>query len=163
MSISPLLSATPAIQVHVATALVAVVLLPLTLFRRRRDRLHKISGYIWVTAMLVTSVLSFWINGIRLIGPFSPIHVLSGLVIFNVIWAMVEVRRRNIARHEVILKGTAFWSLGVAGLFTLLPGRMMGQIIFGEAQVTGFVAVFTLATLIVARNGFPKGFRSVDG
>ncbi|WP_407495354.1 DUF2306 domain-containing protein [Pseudooceanicola sp. MF1-13] len=162
MTFDPLMTAMPSIQIHVAAALLSVVLLPLTLFRRRRDRVHKITGYVWVTAMLVTAVSSFWINGIRMVGPFSPIHLLSVLVIFNVIWALVEVRRSNIARHELILKATAFWSLGVAGLFTLLPGRMMGEMVFGDAQVTGFTAAFTLAVLLVVRNGFPKGFRAIE-
>jgi len=162
MTLAPLMTATFAIQLHVAAAILSIALLPLNLFRKRRDRVHKVTGYVWVTAMLITAVSSFWINGIRLVGPFSPIHLLSVLVIFNVIWAIVEVRRRNIARHETILKGTAFWSLGVAGLFTLLPGRMMGEVIFGDAQVAGFTAVFTIAALLVARNGFPKGFRSLE-
>jgi hypothetical protein len=41
-----------------------------------------------------------------------------------------------------------------------LPGRMMGEMIFGEAQVMGFTAVLTLAVLLVARTGLPKGVPS---
>lgn len=159
MTLDPILTASPAIQAHVAAALLSVALLPLTLFRRRRDRLHKMAGYIWFTSMVVTAVSSFWIMDIRLIGPFSPIHALSVLTLVNVVWALVEVLRGNIRRHELILKATAFWSLGVAGLFTLLPGRLMNEALFGDAGVAGFSAAFVIATALVARGGFPRGFR----
>ncbi len=161
MTLTPILTATPEIQIHVIAALLTLALLPLTLFRKKRDRVHKVSGYIWITAMMVTAFSSFWINGIRLVGPFSPIHALSVLTIVNVVWALVEVRRRRIRTHEQILKTTAFWSLGVAGLFTLLPGRMMNHALFGDASVAGFAAAFTIATILVARYGFPRGYRDI--
>lgn len=144
MSLTPLLSASPLIQLHVCAALLSVALLPWTLFRRRRDRVHKRAGYVWLLAMLVTALSSFWIHSIRLFGPFSPIHVLSAVTLVNLGWALWEVRRRNIKAHERILKATAFWALGVAGLFTLLPGRLMSQVLFGQAQLVGFVAVAVL-------------------
>ncbi|MGH1367493.1 MAG: DUF2306 domain-containing protein [Maritimibacter sp.] len=161
MTLDPLLSAGPAIQLHVLAALLTIALLPFTLFRRRKDRIHKVAGYVWVCAMLVTSISSFWITGIRLVGPFSPIHLLSVVVIYNVIWALREVLRGHVRRHELILKGTAFWSLGVAGLFTLLPGRLMNEALFGAAPVAGFTVAFALATLTTAHFGFPRGFREV--
>ncbi|WP_375175488.1 DUF2306 domain-containing protein [Pseudooceanicola sp.] len=159
MSLTPLLSASVAIQIHVLAALLAILLLPLTLFRRRRDRVHKVAGYVWVTAMLTTAISSFWINGIRLIGPFSPIHLLSVLTLYNVIWAVVELRRGNRRAHEGILRATAYWSLGLAGLFTLIPGRMMAEALFGEAQVTGFLSVLTLVGLVAFRARVQRDLR----
>lgn len=156
MTLLPLFSASVTIQVHVYAALLAVALLPITLFRRRRDRVHKIAGYVWVLAMLTTALSSFWINGIRMVGPFSPIHLLSAMTLVNVVWSIIEVRRGNIAAHQTILRATAFWALGVAGMFTLLPGRLMGQVLFGQDQVAGFIAVFTLAVLLIARFGMPR-------
>lgn len=158
MSFDPVLSASPVIHLHIVAALLAVGLLPFSLFRKRRDRVHKVSGYVWITAMLVTALSSFWINGIRLIGPFSPIHVLSVLTLFNVIWGLVEIKRGQYRAHERTMKLTAFWALGVAGLFTMLPGRLMNEALFGKAGVAGFATLFVIATFILARNGFPRGF-----
>ncbi|SFO76568.1 hypothetical protein SAMN03159463_02866 [Mesorhizobium sp. NFR06] len=45
--------------------------------------------------MLVIAVSSFWIQQIRLIGPFSPIHVLSILVLVTVplaVWYAHTIR-----------------------------------------------------------------------
>lgn len=161
MSLDPILSAAPVVQLHIIAALLSVALLPLTLFRKRRDRVHKIAGYVWLLAMLTTAASSFWISGLRLVGPFSPIHLLSVLVLVNVVWSLIEVRRGNIRAHERILKGTAFWALGVAGLFTLLPGRLMNEALFGEASVAGFSVAFAVGAALVARNGFPAGFREI--
>lgn len=161
MFLSPLLEATPAIQIHVLSAVWAIALLPVVLLRRRRDRLHKMTGYAWVTAMLVTAISSFWIHGIRLVGSFSPIHVLSVLTICNVIWAIIEVRRGRIAVHQKILRNTALWSLGVAGLFTLLPGRIMSEALFGDAQIKGFASTLVLVALLVARHGVTRRARGL--
>lgn len=157
MTLAPLLAASPVVQIHVTAALLSVALLPLTLFRRRRDRVHRGAGYVWLVAMLLTALSSFWINGIRLIGAFSPIHLLSVVTLVNIVWALVEVKRRNIAAHERILKGTAFWALGVAGLFTLLPGRIMSVVLFGPYQLAGFVMVAAGAILLVLWLRLPGG------
>jgi uncharacterized membrane protein len=159
MTLAPLLSASPAIQAHVLAALLAVALLPLTLLRRRRDRVHRLAGYVWIGAMLITAISSFWINGIRLIGPFSPIHLLSVLTIGNVVWAVVEVRRGNIRAHERILKGTAVWALGVAGLLTLLPGRMMSVALFGGGQEAGFALAVVAVAVLIFRGAIARRVR----
>ncbi len=49
MDFAPLLNASPAIQIHVAAAVIAFALGGFVLFRRKGDRLHRIGGKIWVT------------------------------------------------------------------------------------------------------------------
>ncbi|MBV7410437.1 DUF2306 domain-containing protein [Maritimibacter sp. DP1N21-5] len=129
--LSPLTDAPLAVQIHAIAALEAVVLTPLALLRRRRDRLHKIAGYLWVTNMVLAAASSFWITEIRLIGPFSPIHALSVLTLVNVVLAVRAIWRRNVTAHQAIMKATAFWGLGVAGLLALVPGRRMHAVLFG--------------------------------
>lgn len=63
----PLMDARIAVQLHVAAALLAITLLPLTLFRKRRkrrDRIHRSAGYLWVTTMLTAALSSFFIHGV---------------------------------------------------------------------------------------------------
>src|SRR4051812_50154529 len=38
---------------------------------------HRTLGWIWVLLMASVAISSFWIHTIRLVGPFSPIHLLS--------------------------------------------------------------------------------------
>lgn len=139
------------VQLHVIAALLGVALAPLQLFRRRRDRLHKILGYTWVMALAFTALSSFAIHDLRLIGPFSPIHLLSVWVLYSLWVAIRAARSGDIARHSATLRQTAFWGLGVAGAFTLIPGRLMGEVLFGRFALEGFVLVLGLMGLVFVR------------
>ena len=139
--LTPLLEAPTAVQIHAFAALEAVLLTPIVLFRKKRDIIHRISGYIWVTNMLIAAFSSFWIMEIQLVGPFSPIHALSLYVIFNVVNAVRHARRGN-------MQGTALWGLGIAGAFTLLPGRRMNEVIFGPSIDDG-VSLAVLASVVM--------------
>ena len=77
MSLTPLFDAPVAVQVHAAAALAALLLGALVLFRRKGTPLHRAMGRVWVVLMLVAATSSLFINEIRLIGPFSPIHIFS--------------------------------------------------------------------------------------
>jgi uncharacterized membrane protein len=145
-----LLSAPVSVQIHVASALVALSLTPVQFWRRVGDRPHRAIGYLWVLAMAATSLSSFWIHDLRLLGPFSPIHGLSAYVLLTLLMAIRAVRRGDIVAHRRMLRDCAFWGLGVAGLFTLLPGRLMGQTLFPDLAWAGFglaVCLFLGATL----------------
>jgi uncharacterized membrane protein len=165
---TPLFQADLAVQIHALSAIEAIVLTPFALFRRRRDRIHKIAGYAWSTNMLIAAFSSFFISGFGLIGPFGPIHALSLLVLFNVVWAIRAIRRRDIRAHEAIMKQTAFWGLGVAGGLTFVPGRLMHDVIFGPApndgtnpglwlsfSVVGIAAAYTLLKVARERRAAP--------
>jgi uncharacterized membrane protein len=103
MSLAPLLEAPGTIPLH-AFAAMAAFALGIVQFAAPKGTLpHRTIGWIWVLLMFVVAISSFWIHEIRLVGPFSPIHLLS---IF-------------------------FGALVVAGLFTFLPGRIMHAVVFG--------------------------------
>lgn len=139
-----MLDTTPAIQLHVLCAAGACLLGPIVLWRRRRDRWHKIMGYTWVVFMALTSLSSFAIFEIRLLGPFSPIHGLSIFVLFN-LWRHVTAARQNrIMDHQKGMQQLYIWALLVAGLFTFLPGRVMNRTFFPDAPVTGFIILALL-------------------
>ncbi|MCB1338648.1 MAG: DUF2306 domain-containing protein [Maritimibacter sp.] len=144
---TPILTADPAVRIHVFAALAAVALTPLVLLRRRRDRLHKRAGYAWIASIVIAAAASFWINEIRLAGPFSPIHALSIVALVNVALAIRAVRRGNLARHRAILRQTVFWSLGVAGGFTFLPGRRMHAVLFGPQSAADGTDLATVAAI----------------
>lgn len=137
MILDPILTAPTAVQIHAVAAIEALALTPVVLLRKRRDRWHRLAGYAWTANMALAALSSFWIMEIRLVGPFSPIHALSVLTLINLVLAIRAIRRRDVARHEGIMRATAFWALGVAGAFTLLPGRRMHAILFGPASGEG--------------------------
>lgn len=148
MNISTFLHAPIDIQIHVIAAITALVLGPVSIYRTRRDRLHKWSGYFWLVAMLVTIASSFSIFELQVIGPFSPIHALSLLSLWSV-WRIVSLARSGrFVAHRTTAKWLYFGGVCTAGLFTLWPGRVMSQIAFPNNPVEGFGAVIGALLLV---------------
>lgn len=141
LTLQPLLDASPVIQFHVASASIALLLGPLALYRKRRDRLHKITGYIWVLAMGITALSSFGIHSFALIGPFSPIHLLAILALWSLFEGMRHVFAGRIREHQAVMRGLYMNGLLVAGMFNFLPGRVTNRMIFGDASHLGYVVM----------------------
>jgi len=132
MSLAPLLTADPAIQLHAITAIAALVLGALILFRRKGTALHRLLGRVWVVLMLVVATSALFINEIRLIGPFSPIHIFSVLTYVGIGQGLWAIRvQRNIAVHRAQMQSVYLGALILAGAFTFLPGRRMHEVLFG--------------------------------
>ena len=131
MSLAPLLDAAPVIPLH-ALAAMAAFALGIVQFAAPKGTLpHRTIGWIWVGLMVVVAGSSFWIHEIRLLGPWSPIHLLSIMVLVLLPVAVVAARRHNVSRHRKTMIGIFTGGLVVAGLFTLLPGRIMHAVFFG--------------------------------
>ncbi len=131
MNLTPVLTAPVAIQLHAFTAL-ALIPLTITLFViRRGSPLHKSLGWSWISGMTLVAVSSFWVHEIRLVGGFSPIHLLSIVSLATMAGAILAIRRRNIRRHRVAMLSLVWGALVSAGAFTLLPGRIMHDVILG--------------------------------
>ena len=132
MSLTPLLDAAPAIPLH-AFAAMAALALGIVQFAAPKGTLpHRTIGWIWVVLMATVAASSFWIHQLRLLGPWSPIHLLSILVLVLLPIAVVSAHRHHVSRHRGIMIGVFSGGLVVAGLFTLLPGRIMHAVIFGQ-------------------------------
>lgn len=149
MSLDPLLSASPAIQIHVAGALIALLIGPFALWRKRRDLWHRMIGYTYLTAFLTAALASFFIHGMRLVGPFGPIHLLSLWAIFHIVRGVQQARARQIAAHRATMRGLYFQALGVALIFTFLPGRVMNQLVFPGAPIVGAVVVIATGHVVL--------------
>ena len=82
--------------------------------------------------MLTIAVSSFFIHSIRLWGPFSPIHLLSIFTVVMLARAVFNARRHRVDAHRNAMVGLFLGALGIAGAFTLLPGRIMHAVVFGS-------------------------------
>jgi uncharacterized membrane protein len=132
MTLAPLLDAAPAIPVHAFAAMTAFAL-GLVQFAAPKGALpHRTVGWIWVGLMTVVAASSFWIHEIRLLGPWSPIHLLSIFTLIVLPIAVWRARRHRIADHRRIMTMIFVGALVIAGLFTFLPGRIMHAVIFGH-------------------------------
>ena len=132
MSFAPLLDAAPAIPLH-AFAAMSAFLLGLVQFAAPKGTLpHRTLGWIWVLLMACVALSSFWIHQIRLIGPWSPIHLLSIFTLVMLPLAVWRAHRHRVTDHRRIMMALFSGALVVAGLFTLLPGRIMHAVVFGH-------------------------------
>ena len=130
MTLSPLLNPSAAIQIHAVAALLSAALAVYLFSRRKGDGPHRLAGKVWVGAMAVTAVTSFWIAEIR-DGRLSPIHILSVITLVTLVVAVRAARRGNLRRHRIAMISLTFGALAVAGAFTLLPGRIMHAVLLG--------------------------------
>ena len=73
----------------------------------------------------------FFIHTIRLVGPFSPIHILSVVALVSLWLGVKAAREGNIRRDKGYMLSLFALALVVTGGFTLLPGRAMHGVLFG--------------------------------
>lgn len=146
MTLSPLLEANFAIQIHALFAIVCFFLGGVVLFRGKGDRAHRIAGRVWVALMLVVAVSSLFIHVIRLIGIWSPIHLLSIATIWFLVKGVWLARQGRIAEHRTAMQTTYLGALVLAGGFTFLPGRIMHEVFFEGPQP--WVGIVVSAVLV---------------
>lgn len=156
-----------AIQIHIVAACAALLIGPFALYRRKRDRLHRCAGYLWIVAMAVAAIGSFWINGFAVIGPFSPIHALSAYALVTLATGLHAIRTGDRAGHERRFRGLYWHGLAVAGLFTFLPGRLLNGLLFGATPALGYgVIALGLAAIaaeaVIRRRGAGQSARGRD-
>ena len=131
MSLQPLLNAPAAIQIHAYLALAALLLGASQLVMTKGTFRHRLIGWAWVLFMLVVAISSFWIHEIRQFGSFSLIHLLSVWTLISVPFAIIAARQGRIKGHKRAMVSLYFGALVIAGAFTLLPGRVMHEAVFG--------------------------------
>jgi uncharacterized membrane protein len=132
MSLEPLMAEPFPIPWHAMAALVAL-LLGATQFALPKGTLrHRTVGFVWAALMLFIAASGFWINELRMVGPWSVIHLLSILVLITVPLAVCHAHNHRVARHRSAMISLYVFALIGAGLFTLLPGRVMHEVVFGD-------------------------------
>lgn len=117
-----------AIWLHVIIILPAVPLGAWVLWRPKGTPAHKLAGRIWAVLMLITAVDSYWLRTVG--GGLGPIHLLSALTLVSIPMGVHYIRRGDVAAHVRSMRGN-YIGLCLAGAAALIPGRFLGQLIFG--------------------------------
>jgi uncharacterized membrane protein len=128
----------PTIAIHMSLALTAVAIGPVALWARlglqQRPQLHRAFGYAWVTCMLGAVLTGVFIRDFRLpnVAGYTPIHLLIPLTLITLYRAFRCLAAGNVAGHRQNMQWLYFSACIVAGAFTLLPGRYLGQWVWGQ-------------------------------
>ena len=129
---------TPIIAIHMTAATLAVATGPVALWARKgrvqRPRLHRAFGYAWVTLLLVTAISSIFIRDFRLpnLSGYTPIHLLVPLTLVMLFVAFRFLFLGNINGHRKTMFRLYVGACVVAGGFTLMPSRYLGQLVWGQ-------------------------------
>ncbi|MEO6623742.1 MAG: DUF2306 domain-containing protein [Burkholderiaceae bacterium] len=129
---------TPIIAVHITAATLAVATGPIALWARKgreqRPRLHRAFGYAWVTLMLVAAFSSVFILDFSLpnLAGYTPMHLLVPVVLGMLFAAFRFLSLGSINGHRKTMQRLYLGACVVAGGFTLLPSRYLGQLLWGE-------------------------------
>lgn len=124
-----------AVQWHLPLALGALLLGPWALWSRKGSTLHRSAGRVWVLLMLGAALSSLFIRSVALpnLAGFSPIHLLSVATLVNLPLGVRAAMQGRIQVHRKTMRGLYIGGCLVAGAFTLMPGRYLGQLLWGQA------------------------------
>ena len=131
------------IYVHAFFALAAVPVGLYIFFKKKGTNQHRFIGRVWVSFLLIVSVTALFITSPMTDTIFNPrfyswIHLLIPYTIGALIYSIYSIRQCKKTRlekhknaHMRSMIGLYFGALVVAGAFTLMPGRIFHEILFG--------------------------------
>ncbi len=131
----------PLIFFHLVTATGALLLGLFMLLRRKGTRSHRLLGWTWVALMASTALASAFIRDYRLpnLWGYTPIHLFTVTVAVMLPLGLWYAKRGRIEGHRKTMQRLYIGACVVAGLFTLLPGRFLGSLLWGT-PLTGLVS-----------------------
>tara|TARA_B110000503_G_scaffold139832_1_gene229179 strand:+ start:1294 stop:1608 length:315 start_codon:yes stop_codon:yes gene_type:complete len=100
---------------------------------KKGTRPHKFLGRIYMVLMLFTASVTLFMSaqvGPTLFDHFGFIHLLSLLVLYSVPSAYFAIKAGDVKTHKTAMVGLYIGGMLVAGGFTLVPGRFLGDLIF---------------------------------
>jgi len=124
------------IYIHAFFALIAVPVGLYILLTKKGTQKHKLTGRIWTLFLLIVSFTALFIQAINP-GEYSLIHLLIPWTIGSLIYSIWSIRKFQKTKlqkykkaHMCSMIGVYVGALLVAGVFTLMPGRLFYEILF---------------------------------
>ena len=135
-----LLERHPLVFFHLVTAFAALLLGAIILMRRKGTTSHRLLGWVWVALMGSTALATAFIRDYQLpnIAGITPIHAFTVLVAVGLPRGIWHIRHGNVQAHRKQMKGLFIGGCILAGVFTLVPGRFLGTLLW--KQVLGVIA-----------------------
>lgn len=118
---------TPLIVTHASSAGLALGLGAWVLWSSKGTPAHRLGGRVWALLMLVVALTSLGIYR----ESYSWIHFLSFWTLVVLPYGVIQARKGEVTKHKRTMRGLYIGALLIAGAFTLLPQRLLGQAVWG--------------------------------
>ena len=124
----------PLIALHLASAVLALLVGTVVMLRPKGTFSHRTLGWGFVVLLGATALTSVFIRdyGMPNLAGYTPIHaftVWTSVLLPLGIW---RIRHGRVEAHRRTMRGLFFGACVIAGLFTLLPGRFLGNLLWKQ-------------------------------
>jgi uncharacterized membrane protein len=133
MRLAPLLQVSPAIQIHVAAAVLALFLGTYQFLARKGTIPHRILGWVWIVLLGSICVSSFFIPGTLFIGPISVFHALSVYTLWALFLGARAARNGEVADHKSYMAWIFGLSVVLSAVIAVASGGVLYQVFFPDA------------------------------
>jgi uncharacterized membrane protein len=124
------MSLSPAIKVHLAAALAALVLGGVLMTVRKGRTFHRVAGWVWVSLALATAGATLFITSLNH-GGWSLLHLFTGWTLIVLPLAVMWARRHDVARHRRTMMGLFYGGFAINLFIALIPGRTLWTMFLG--------------------------------
>lgn len=137
------------IAIHALAASGVVLLAPVQLIRRTKDRKHRWIGRSWVILMYFVCISGMFIY--TLSGSFTVFHALAIFTFATTTIGVISIRLGKVRRHVSMMVGSWLGALAAGTFAAIIPSRDIPQLAVAEPGLLwGAVAfVVIVATLWV--------------
>ncbi len=118
------------IQIHLVTALAALVLGGVLMVVRKGRTFHRLGGWAWVALVAVTAGATLFIKVLNP-GSWSLLHLLTAWTLFILPLGVLAAKRHTIVQHRARMMGLFYGGFAINVLIAFLPGRALWVMVFG--------------------------------
>ena len=119
---------------HLITVVPCIFLGAYGLLGKKGTPIHKTLGKIYMILMLITGTITVFMPadvGGRFLNHFGWIHLFSFLTLWTVPTAYLAIKNGKVKKHQRKMILLYIGAIGIAGGFTLAPGRYLHELFFG--------------------------------
>lgn len=120
----------PAIKVHLFTALAAIVLGAVLMTVRKGRTFHRMAGWVWVVLVMTAAGATLFITSLNH-GSWSILHLFTGWVLLVLPLAVFWAKRHEVARHRKTMMGLFYGGFAINFFIALIPGRTLWMMFLG--------------------------------
>lgn len=135
------------IVIHALSASGVILLAPLQILRRTKDRRHRFIGRSWVVLMYAVCVSGMFIY--TLTGSFTVFHALAIFTFCTTTLGVINIRRGRIRSHVFNMVGSWLGAITAGAFAAFVPGRVIPEVAVEDPMLlwTIIAVVVVLTTL----------------